>query len=134
MQNAFNSVPWRNILNAMETKEIPSYFCQLVDKYLSNRTFHFHFSGVKEYTINLTSGVPQGSVLRPTLWNIFYDDLLRAVLPRSIRYLDFADDIAIFAQAKDTWHLETALKAVAEKTKKWLQNSGLSWSFTNRKL
>lgn len=43
----------------------------------------------------MTCSVPQGSTLRPTLWNIFYDGLLKVSLPPSASIVGFADDVSL---------------------------------------
>lgn len=40
-------------------------------------------------------GVPQGSVLGPTLWNVGYDSVLRTRLPIGCSVLCYADDILL---------------------------------------
>lgn len=45
-------------------------------------------------------GVPQGSVLRPTLCNILWDELWRVDLPDGVTLIAFAYDIAMLIQAK----------------------------------
>jgi len=47
----------------------------------------------------VTFGVPQGSVIGPIPWNIFYDDLLRLEQQNGVQLVSFADDITIVSTA-----------------------------------
>lgn len=49
----------------------------------------------------MSCGVPQGSVLGPTLWNIGYDQVRRSNLPPGCRVVCYADDTALLAARKN---------------------------------
>jgi len=129
VKNAFNSSPWDKILEAMVDKELPPYLCRLVDNYLWDRTLYSQDPSGTEVPMQLTNGVPQGSILGPTLWNILYDDLLRVRLTVGTKYLAYADNVAIIVQAKDAIELKNILQIAAEKTMNWMQNTGLHLAF-----
>lgn len=124
IKNAFNSAPWDAILKVMQEKHIPKHLCNIIGSYLENRTLLYERDD-KQTEQMLTSGVPQGSVLGPTLWNILYDNLLEKQLPEGVSFLVFADDVALVAIAKDSIALEHQLTEAGEIVRKWLHSVGM---------
>jgi len=55
-----------------------------------------------QHTRKITAGVPHGSVLGPTLWNITYDWVLRTPLEEGCVILGYADDTLILSKANTT--------------------------------
>lgn len=124
IKNAFNSAPWDRILEALRAKDTPAYLCKLIDSYLSDRSITYATTGAPIIT-KLSSGVPQGSVLGPTLWNILYDDLLNVRLPQSVTPIAFADDIALVSKARENYTIEKDLTESARRVCAWLEETGL---------
>lgn len=120
VQNAFNSASWQIILENLRRRGIEESLISVIASYLSQRKIILEAEDETK-TVEISSGVPQGSVLGPTLWNILYDDLLKLEQPEGVTLIGFADDIAMTVVA-ETEHIlmykaDTALQRVAE----WLE-------------
>lgn len=86
-------------MRALQAINVPKYLCRILNDSLSDRTLYYDTSqGKKSY--NITSGVPQDTVLGPTLWNIMYNGILKINLPGYAKLVGFADDVAIIVTSK----------------------------------
>lgn len=54
---------------------------------------------IKRNVKKVAAGVPQGSVLGPTLSNILYHEVLRLQMGRNIHLVTYTDDLAIVARS-----------------------------------
>ena len=89
ISKAFDRV-WHKALLA----KLPAYgftpsFCKLISSFLSNRFISVVVDGATSASFPVSSGVPQGSVLSPTLFLLFINDLLHAT---ASDVHSFADD------------------------------------------
>ncbi|RVE41577.1 hypothetical protein evm_013770 [Chilo suppressalis] len=99
--NAFNSLPFRTILEALRYHRVPQYLMRVLSSYLEGRDVVFtDQSGVADRH-PMSRGVPQGSVLGPLLWNVSYDWVLRAALPPRVKLFCYADDTLVTARGGD---------------------------------
>jgi len=73
----------------------------------------------------VTCGVPQGSVLGPTLWNLFYDGVLRLPAPDGVKLVAFADDVAVVAVAHNADLVEQLVNPALSKICEWMTDNGL---------
>ena len=70
-----------------------------------------------------SSEVPQGTILGPTLFATFINDL-PSILPPNSTVL-FADDTTIFIVSDDACNLQTSLQTCLNLANLWLQRNGL---------
>jgi len=122
VRNAFNSAPWRKIDAALRSSLAPAYLNKLIRYYLKGRNI---LVGVSLHRRSVTCGVPQGSVLGPSLWNVFYDSLLNTDMPPGVQLVAFADDVAVVGMAR-TGELAGALMNPAlQSIATWMRENGL---------
>lgn len=76
IEKAFNSVWHKGLVHKMLTLKLPRCITKLVLSFFSNRSFHVCVNGTNSKPYKIVAGVPQGSVLSPTLFNIFTSDLI----------------------------------------------------------
>lgn len=139
VRNAFNSAPWNGILNSLRAMAVLDYLVSILSKYFFDRKVRYRNRGATiEFDVN--RGVPQGSVLGPTLWNALYNRLLMLPLPSNVQLIPFADDVAIIATVEHGNFLNESLKPAFNQVSKWMAENGLTFAahkteaivFTNR--
>lgn len=129
VRNVFNSTPWHLILTAVAGFGVPQCVRRLIWSYLSDRTIMVP-SGNGTIRRGMMCGVPQGSVLGPTLWNVFNDGLLRVKLPDGVFLIGFADDVALMIVDHITEGLERAANEQLKRIGAWIHSNGLSHTKT----
>ncbi|KAL4103526.1 hypothetical protein QTP88_018889 [Uroleucon formosanum] len=125
VRNAFNSAPWLLIDAALQRRGFPGYLVRLLRSYMTGRSLLVGGGDGDLTRIDVSCGVPQGSVIGPCLWNIFYDDLLRLELHDSVKLVGFADDIALVITAPNAGLLENIGNAALRSIDRWMQDNDL---------
>ena len=92
-KKAFDSVPHRRLLHKLETYGVAGKVKDWIAAFLLDRRQQVVVRGCSSPWVPVTSGVPQGSVLGPTLFILYINDLPESVRS-SVRI--FADDTKIF--------------------------------------
>ena len=114
---AFDKIPTDILLSKLNKLSVPNNLIKLIFALLDNRKQIVRIGGSDSEPLEITSGVPQGSPLSPTLFNLFIDDLLR--LKFSSNICAYADDIKLFGLA------DGSLQADLDMIVNWSQSNGM---------
>lgn len=90
---AFDTVPHNLVIAKMARIGFPRWITEWIASYLSGRSAFVVVNSARSRMFEISSGVPQGSVLGPLLFNVFVNDL--CVLLSSFK-LSFADDLKLY--------------------------------------
>ena len=119
-RKAFDTVPHTRLLTKLKSYGIGGNLLNWVTDFLSGRSQFVNINNSTSGQINVTSGVPQGSVIGPTLFIYFINDLpSRVNCPIKI----FADDTKIYLNINSDESrniLQKNLDALIEWTNEWL--------------
>ena len=96
IQKAFDSVPHLPLLQKLEQIGINPYILRWVQSYLTVRRQFVVVEGSCSPTLQVVSGVPQGSVLGPLLFVIYLVNDVADCISGSSKINLFADDIALY--------------------------------------
>lgn len=135
---AFDKV-WHEGLEYKLQRDLPRQYYEILKSYISNRLFRVRYDQEYSKLCKIQAGVPQGSVLGPTLYLLYTRDI---PVDNNTIMATFADDTAILASSKcvvkAAEKLQNAVDTVSDWTKKWRiklnEAKSAHINFTNKKL
>lgn len=121
IKNAFNTASWSKILGELTRRNVSKYLKNIIEDYFSHRKIVLD----RKTKLDVNAGVPQGSVLGPTLWNILYDGVLDLEYEDEITIVAYADDLMVIVGAEDARQLMFRTNESLEKISTWMDRNDL---------
>ena len=119
-QKAFDSVPHRRLIMKLESMGVKGKVLHWVKDFLTNRRQKVIINGSSSDEAEVTSGIPQGSVLGPLLFVAYINDLPRGL--KSTAKM-FADDTKLYTRSDSEngpKELQEDLDTLQDWSSKWL--------------
>lgn len=124
VKNAFNSASWEAIALALHRMRVPGYLCSMLKSYFQNRVLVYE-TELGQKSIRITAGVPQGSILGPTLWNAMYDGVLMLELPNGVEIVGFADDVVLTVTGETLEEVKMLTTEAIDTVEAWMTGAKL---------
>ena len=121
---AFDKVPHQRLLNKLEYYGVRDKNLSWIQSFLSGRRQRVVINGSQSEWCEVTSGVPQGSVLGPSLFLVFINDIVDDT-SSSIRL--FADDSVIYKNI-ETYNDHLVLQEDINKLFSWSERWQMSFN------
>ena len=121
LAKAFDRVDHKNLISKLSRYGLSMGLMNLFESYLSHRSQCVTYNGLFSMSYVALSGVPQGSVLGPLLFNLYINDIVDEL---SVPSLLYADDMKLYLKVSSTADV-IHLQANVSKMFSWCINNGL---------
>jgi hypothetical protein len=136
ISKAFDSVPLDELVEVIWRSEIPAQYKWVLASFVEKREFRVEIRDINGKVAaskwrKRLYGTPQGSVLGPLLWNLFFDPLLKIIAKESeastLEDLDtaFADDLTLLAASENPQQIEELLERKLNIFQTFLEERGM---------
>lgn len=120
---AFDLVIHDLLLHKLRHYGIRGLAIRLFETYLQQRRQYVEIGGKRSNIRNLNTGVPQGSILGPLLFNIYINDIVN--IAPNIKFIIYADDASLFLAGDKPIQLCTLANISLSALHSWSVNNGM---------
>jgi hypothetical protein len=128
MSKAFDTVNLHTLIDKITTTTIPNTIVKFISNYIRGRKAFTQYNSSSSFQKQFKSGVPQGGVLSPTLFNIYTSDL--PPTPPDVTVTTYADDITIYSSDSNYLTAQQRLQPYLEDVYQWTKDNDLQLNAT----
>ena len=130
VSGAFDRVRAEKLLEKLRCKGVHPAFVDLAGSWLQQRSAQVVVEGQRSDKMLCRSMVFQGTVLGPTLWNLFYEDARRAIHEAGFVEIVYADDLNALREFEHNASVDSVMsedKKCQTELHKWFQANQVSF-------
>ena len=130
---AFDTLSFEILLNKLKYYGFTDVHLKLINSYLTGRTQYVTYKDKISEKIDVTMGIPQGSILGPLFFSIYINDIMKA--NNKFKYIMYADDTTLYFNLEDfnEQDKESAINNELQKIHDWLQRNKLTLNVAKTK-
>ena len=134
LSKAFDTLSFDILLYKLNYYGIKDNAFKLLKNYLTNRRQYVVYNSQNSETLDISTGVPQGSILGPLFFSICINDLI--TVSNKLKFIMYADDTTIYFNLEDfdPYNFERDINNELEKITLWLKMNKLSLNVQKTKL
>jgi len=117
---AFDTVPHRRLIGKLRSYDVTDPILSWIKSFLTGRVPQVSINGAQSEWMNVTSGIPQGSVLGPVLFVIYLNDLPECVISEAYLFADDTKLYRIIYEQNDHCILQSDLDKLQDWSDIWL--------------
>ena len=123
LSKAFDTISHYILLNTLDSYGVSGPSLDLIADYLFNRSQQVSYLGTLSSPQPIFCGVPQGSILGPLLFIIYFNGATTAVVKSKI--IMYADDTVLFVSGKTIPEIQDNLQKDFDSISAWLSKNEL---------
>ena len=131
LKKAFDTIDHSILLEKLQCYGIRGLSLNWINSYLSNRTQFTNYDSVRSEIKGIKCGVPQGSILGPTLFILYINDIRN--VSDVLQFILFADDTNVFYTNDDLNTIENTMNNELKKLNTWFNVNKLSLNVSKTK-
>ena len=129
LSKAYDCLPYDLLMAKLHAYGFSLSSLKMIYSYLTSRKQRVKIKSTYSSWLDVTSRLPQGSVLGPLLFNIFSNDIFYAIEASDI--CDFAEDNTIYALSLNSESMIAKLEIYIYNTLKWFDSNSMVANLQN---
>ena len=131
LSKAFDTLSHAKLITKLQSYGIHGIELDWFQDYLFNRSQRVQYENSLSTEQKVTGGVPQGSIIGPLLFILFYNDFPSCL--KHSKAVIYADDTVIYVPGKDAYIIESRLSSDMQRIMEWCLDNELILNFSKGK-